>query len=159
MFVFCSQGANDDWTETCPQCSSDIHARLHNYIRKRMLSVIFLQNWHGKCLSFAELIRLLGRHFRGRISLGTEYASGTVAKPKPMSVCAAITRYMFFEVGAIAAPMKERAHEPTKMLFRAWKTSEAEEMTWPITACTRDSAFGIHVCCSGLSKSSPIYSN
>ena len=62
---------------------------------------------------------LLGLHFRGRISLGTQYANGTVANPNPIRTWARISRYMLLEPGAIAAPMKEMIAGPTKSVFRA----------------------------------------
>jgi len=33
-----------------------------------------------------EMINLLGLHFLGKISLGTTYAKGTVANPKPIKI-------------------------------------------------------------------------
>lgn len=60
-----------------------------------------------------------GLHFRGRISLGTQYAKGTAAKPNPMSVCAAMSLPMVWAPGAMAQPMKEMVQVETKMIFRA----------------------------------------
>lgn len=102
---------------------------------------------------------LLGLHFRGKISLGTQYASGTDAKPTPISVCAAISLFMLCEPGAMAAPMSEINDDPTRMVLRAWKVSEAEEMTGPKTAWTSEREFGTHVCVCGLSRLSPIQSS
>lgn len=41
---------------------------------------------------------------------------------------------MLVDPGAMAAPMKEMTEEPTSSVLRAWKVSEAEEMTGPSTA-------------------------
>lgn len=99
---------------------------------------------------------LLGRHLRGKISLGMQYASGTAAKPKPISIWAPITRYMLSAPGAIAEPTNEMAHVDTRMIFRAWKVSDAEAMTGPRTAWTSDSALVIQVSVALLFRSSPM---
>ena len=49
------------------------------------------------------------------------------------------------EPGAMAAPIRETMQEPTRIAFRAWKVSDADEMTGPKTAWTRESELGIHV--------------
>lgn len=55
------------------------------------------------------------------------------------------------------APANETRHVTTRMLFRAWKVSDADAMTGPSTPCTRDKAFGTHVCDAGLLRLEPIY--
>ena len=87
----------------------------------------------------------IGRHLRGRISDGTAYARGTAANPKPIRVCAAMSRYMLPEPGAMAAPINEMRQLPTRSSLRAWKVSDAEEMSGEMTACTSESEFGTHV--------------
>lgn len=87
----------------------------------------------------------LGLHFFGNISLGTQYANAVDAKPKPMRTWAAISRYMSLDPGAIAAPMNEMIELPTRISFRAWKVSEAEERIGAKTAWTRESALGTQV--------------
>lgn len=77
---------------------------------------------------------LHGLHLRGRISLGTQYARGTAAKPNPMSTCAVTIRAMLCDCGAIAAPTKEIVQVATKMAFRAWKVSEADAIAGQSTA-------------------------
>jgi hypothetical protein len=79
-------------------------------------------------------VDLLGLHFLGTISLGTQYARGTVAKPIPIMIWAPITRKIVVEPGAIAAPIKEIIEGPTRRAFRAWKVSEAEEIRGETTA-------------------------
>ena len=105
---------------------------------------------------FEERYYELGLHRLGKISLGTQYAKGTDAKPTPIRVCAAIRRWMSFDPGAMADPTKEITHDPTSKILRAWKVSDADEITGPSTACTRDRAFGTHVCASTPSRSRPI---
>jgi len=83
---------------------------------------------------FLRFRYVLGRHLLGKISLGTQYASGTEAKPNPIKVCAAMSRPMLFEPGAMAEPINETTQDPTSKVLRAWKVSEAEEMTGPRTA-------------------------
>ncbi len=53
--------------------------------------------------------------------------------------------YMLWDPGAIAAPMKEMIAVPTRRSFRAWKVSDADEMSGEMTACTRDNEFGTQV--------------
>ena len=50
---------------------------------------ISLPNLH---LSACSTVDSLGLHFLGNISLGTQYARGTVANPKPISIWATISR-------------------------------------------------------------------
>jgi hypothetical protein len=100
---------------------------------------------------------LLGLHFLGQISEGTQYAKGTVANPNPIRIWATITRYTLLEPGAIAAPMNEMMHGTTSRVFRAWNVSEAEEMSGEITAWTSDRALGIQVCVAVPFRSVPMY--
>ena len=51
-----------------------------------------------------------------------------------MSVWAAISLPTSFDPGAIAQPTKDTVELTTRMSFRAWKVSEAEEMTGAKTA-------------------------
>lgn len=43
----------------------------------------------------------------------------------------------------MAAPMNEMMQDDISNVFRAWNTSDADEMMGPKTACTRDRAVGI----------------
>lgn len=70
-----------------------------------------------------------------------------------------MSRPMVFDPGAIAAPMNETTQDPTSKVFRAWKVSDAEEMTGPRTACAKDNELGTHVWVSGLARSLPIQSS
>ena len=83
-------------------------------------------------------INLPGRHLRGRISLGTAYASGTDAKPAPIRILAPINRSRVLEPGAMQAPTNDIAHEPTSNSFRAWKVSDRVEMIGPRTPCIKE---------------------
>lgn len=56
-----------------------------------------------------------------------------------------MSRPMVFDPGAMAEPTKETTQDPTSKVLRAWKVSEAEEMTGPRTAWTKDSELGTHV--------------
>ena len=49
------------------------------------------------------------------------------------------------EPGAMADPTNDTTQEPTRMIFRAWKASDAEEMTGPRTACTSERLLGTQV--------------
>lgn len=64
---------------------------------------------------------------------------------------------MFCAPGPIAAPTKEMRQDPTRSIFRAWKVSDAEEISGQITACTSDSALGTQVSAAELSKLVPMY--
>lgn len=99
---------------------------------------------------------LLGLHFLGQISEGTQYANGTVAKPNPIRIWATITRYTLLEPGAMAEPMNDMTHGTTSRSFRAWNVSEADEMRGEITACTSDRALGIQVWVAVPSRSVPM---
>lgn len=57
----------------------------------------------------------------------------------------------------MAAPMNEMVQVATRMIFLAWKTSEAEEMSGPKTAWTRDKALGTQVWVAEASRPLPMY--
>lgn len=77
---------------------------------------------------------LLGLHFLGKISLGTLYARAVEEKPNPIRICATMSRYMLCEPGATADPMNDITQPTTRISFRAWKVSDADEMTGARTA-------------------------
>lgn len=63
---------------------------------------------------------------------------------------------MLLDPGAIAEPMKDITEQPTRSDFRAWKVSEAEEITGATTAWTSERAFGTHVSRTGSLRSLPM---
>ena len=63
---------------------------------------------------------------------------------------------MLPDPGAMAAPMNEMRDVPTSRLLRAWKVSEAEEMSGQRTAWTSESELGTHVWVAGFLRSAPI---
>ena len=50
---------------------------------------------------------------------------------------------MLLEPGAIAEPMTEMTQVDVSRSFRAWKTSDADEISGPRTPYTSDRAVGI----------------
>ena len=52
--------------------------------------------------------------------------------------------------------MKETTQDATTMGLRAWNVSDAEEMTGPSTACTKDRELGIQVSAAVLLRSRPM---
>lgn len=63
---------------------------------------------------------------------------------------------MSLEPGAMEAPIKEIMQGPTSRAFRAWKVSDADEMTGARTAWTSERALGTHVWAAVLLRSSPM---
>jgi hypothetical protein len=63
---------------------------------------------------------------------------------------------MFWEPGAMAAPISDMSEEPTRMVLRAWKVSDPNEMTGPSTAWTRESELGTQVWAAVLLRLVPM---
>ena len=120
------QSSNDNRAQAAAKSSRDVHAGLCNCQETRQLSEDHSVG--------SEMCALRGRHFLGKISLGMQYARGTVAKPNPIRVWAAIRRPMVVDPGAMAEPMKDIAQKLTRMVFLAWKVSEIDDMMGPTTA-------------------------
>ena len=58
--------------------------------------------------------------------------------------------------GAIAEPIRAMAQDATRIGFRTWKVSEIEDITGPITACTKASALGTQVWAFVFPRSAPM---
>lgn len=72
------KGTYDQWRRASTNCGGNIHRGLCHC----------QENSHQQApLVFSSSpVHLLGLHFRGRISLGTQYAKGTVANPNPIMI-------------------------------------------------------------------------
>ena len=70
-----------------------------------------------------------------------------------------MSRYILLDPGAIAEPMNDTVELTTSISFRAWKVSDAEEMTGATTAWTKESALGTQVCVDVLWRLSPMLSS
>ena len=85
MGIGLSQSADDERPNRSTQSSGNIESGLCHYASLR--SVFLASN-----ARIPLWVDLLGLHFLGNISLGTQYANGVVANPKPIKICATISR-------------------------------------------------------------------
>ena len=99
---------------------------------------------------------LLGRHFLGHISDVIEKQMGTEEKPNPMRACAAMSRPIVWDPGAMPHPTNDMSEVTTSSSFLAWNLSDAEDNSGATTAWTSERAFGTQVSVGTLLRSLPM---